>query len=329
MKLTLNKSFVYLTLFLFSVSFTFAQTKREKAIESYDKGDYIVAIEVFEKIVKENPADAEAQSYLSLSLVKTGRLREAEIALGKTLALDSSQVKARKALAQIFIVRGKLVEAARQAEYVISLDARDAEIYYVLGLANLRLGKSDAALEHAEQSLKYDDKFARSHLLKAQVLMARKSEPTDYAGIYAKFRAAAESLDNFIQLLNDTTDLSFWRRQRESLQYFINYYDEKQKSSVDSKDDKIQASTPIKILTKRAASYTEQARYAGLSGSISLLVAFAESGEISHVFALNSLGYGLDEAAIKAAKEIKFEPELQNGKPITVVKMITYSFTIY
>jgi TonB family protein len=238
-------------------------------------------------------------------------------------------VQARKALAQIFIVRGKLVEAIRQAEYVISLGARDAEVYYILGLANLRLGKSDVALEYAEQSLKYDDKFAHSNLLKAQAFMSRKTEPTDYAAISAKFRAAADSLDNFIQLSNDTTDLSFWRQQRESLKYFINYYDEKQKSSVDLKDNKIQASTPIKILSKRATAYTDQARQAGLTGSINLLVAFPGSGSVSHVLVLSNLGYGLDEEAVKTAKGIKFEPETQNGKPVNAVKMITYSFTLY
>jgi TonB family protein len=329
MKHTLNKSFLFLFLFLVLNTFALAQTAQENAIQLYEKGDYKTAIEVFEKIVKENPADAEAQSYLSLSLAKTGRLREAEIALGKTLALDSSQVKARKALAQIFLVRGKSTEAARQASYIISLDARDAEIYYILGLANLRLGKSDEALENAEQSLKYDDKFAVSNLLKAQAFMSRKTEPTDYAAISAKFRAAADSLDNFIQLLNDTNDLSFWRQQRESLKYFINYYDEKQKTSVDLKDNKIQTSTPIKILTKRSTTYTDEARNAGLSGSISLLVAFADNGAVSHVLALNNLGYRLDEAAVKTAKEIKFEPEIHDGKAVTTVKMIQYSFTLY
>jgi TonB family protein len=329
MKQILCKSILLLiSVFSFTI-FVFAQTHNQEGIRLYNNGDYKAAIDTFEKIVKENPTDAEAQTYLSLSLIKTGRLREAETALGKSLALDSSQVKARKALAQIFIVRGKPVEANRQAEYVISLGGQDAEVYYTLGLANLRLGKSDAALEYAEQSLKYDDKFAHSNLLKAQAFMSRKTEPTDYAAISAKFRVAADSLDAFIQLSNDTTDLSFWRRQRESLKYFINYYDEKQNSSVDLKDNKIQASTPIKILTKRSASYTDQARYAGLSGSISLLIAFADSGEISHVLALNTLGYGLDEEAIKTARGIKFEPETQNGKPVTAVKMIQYSFSLY
>ena len=329
MKQILCKSILLLiSIFSFN-NYVFAQTHSQEGIQFYDKGDYKAAVEVFEKIVQENPKDAEAQTYLSLSLIKTGRLSEAETALGKSLALDSSQVKARKALAQIFIVRGKLTEAIRQAEYVISLDTRDAEVYYILGLANLRLGKSDAALEYAEQSLKYDDKFAASNLLKAQAFMSRKTEPTDYAAISAKFRAAADSLDNFIQLSNETNDLSFWREQRESLKYFINYYDEKQKSSVDLRDNKIQVSTPIKVLSKRAVAYTDQARYAGLTGSINLLVAFAGSGEVSHVLVLSNLGYGLDEEAVKRAKGIKFVPEIQNGKPVNAVKMITYSFQLH
>jgi len=329
MKQTLCKSILLLvSIFSFTI-FAFAQTDNQEGVRLYDNGDYKAAVDAFEKIVKENPKDAEAQTYLSLSLIKTGRLREAETALGKSLALDSSQVKARKALAQIFIVRGKLAEAVRQAEYVISLDAPDAEIYYVLGLANLRFGKSDAALENAEQSLKYDDKFAASNLLKAQALMSRKTEPTDYAAISEKLRAATESFDNYIQLSKESIDLSFWREQRENLKYFINYYDEKQNSSVDLKDNKIHALTPIKILSKRYPAFTDQARNAGATGSVNLLVTFADSGEISRVLVLSNLGYGLDEEAIKCAKAIKFESEMQNGKPVTAVKMITYSFSFY
>jgi hypothetical protein len=37
----------------------------------------------------------------------------------------------------------------------------------------------------------------------------------------------------------------------------------------------------------------------------------------------------LDQETIKAALNINFEPESENGKPISVVKMVEYSLTIY
>jgi outer membrane biosynthesis protein TonB len=44
---------------------------------------------------------------------------------------------------------------------------------------------------------------------------------------------------------------------------------------------------------------------------------------------LKGLGYGLDQQALNAARSIAFEPQIENGKPISVVKMVQYSFAIY
>lgn len=327
MKRFFNKSFLFLAFFISFGSFAFAQTDSENGIRLYDKGNYQAALEIFEKLVKENPDDAAMQMYLSLSLIKIGRLSEAEKTLGKSLALDSNQPKTRKALAYIFLIRGKLSEAVGQVQSVISLDMQDAEIYYILGSANLRLGNSEAALENAEQSIKLDNKFALSNLLKAQALINRKTDTEDNAALSDKYGAAEESVGNFIRLSNDSTDLAFWRGQQETLKFFTGYYAEKQKTVIRWEDKRNQ--TPLKILSKPRVAYTDKAREAGVSGKIRLLVEFAESGAVSRVLVLNTLGFGLDEETVRAAEEIKFEPEMQNGKPVSVVKIIEYSFSIH
>ena len=53
------------------------------------------------------------------------------------------------------------------------------------------------------------------------------------------------------------------------------------------------------------------------------------SGKVTHLIVIKPLGYGLDEEAVKAAKAIRFEPFMRDGKPVSVVKRIEYSFTIY
>jgi hypothetical protein len=42
-----------------------------------------------------------------------------------------------------------------------------------------------------------------------------------------------------------------------------------------------------------------------------------------------SLDPGLDRQSITAAKKIKFTPAMKNGAPITVMKQLEYSFSIY
>jgi len=60
-----------------------------------------------------------------------------------------------------------------------------------------------------------------------------------------------------------------------------------------------------------------------------VLAGFSENGAIKYVLVVKSLGYGLDEAAVSAARQIKFEPKMVDSKPVSVVKTIEYNFNIY
>lgn len=64
-------------------------------------------------------------------------------------------------------------------------------------------------------------------------------------------------------------------------------------------------------------------------GIVRIKVQFLASGKIGEVVPVTRLGYGLTESAIEAAKEIKFEPEIKNGKAVTVIKVIPFNFSIY
>lgn len=85
----------------------------------------------------------------------------------------------------------------------------------------------------------------------------------------------------------------------------------------------------IKILAKPSAKYTDAARQNQFSGTVRVRVTFTASGEIGSVSAVSNAPYGLTEMAIAAAKLIKFEPAKKDGQPITKVKQIDYSFTLY
>ena len=60
-----------------------------------------------------------------------------------------------------------------------------------------------------------------------------------------------------------------------------------------------------------------------------LAVEFMESGKIGLVFALQTLPDGLTENCIYATQQIKFQPAQKDGKPIPVVKTITYDFSVF
>lgn len=85
----------------------------------------------------------------------------------------------------------------------------------------------------------------------------------------------------------------------------------------------------LRILSKPRAIYTDAARTNLVQGTVNLRVTFLANGKIGNVAPINGLGYGLTEQAVNAAKAIRFEPAIRNGKPYTVSKIISYSFTLY
>ncbi len=85
----------------------------------------------------------------------------------------------------------------------------------------------------------------------------------------------------------------------------------------------------LNITFKPKPRYTDAARQNNIQGTVTVRVTFLSSGQIGGVSPVSSLGYGLTEQAIAAAKQIKFEPQLVNGRPQTVVKSVQFSFTIY
>ncbi len=92
----------------------------------------------------------------------------------------------------------------------------------------------------------------------------------------------------------------------------------------------VQEDKPLRILEKPQLAYpVPDTGTICVQGTVTLRVEFLASSKIGKISPVSSLGYGLTENAMEAAKKIKFEPAVKNGKPITVTKPIQFSFTIY
>lgn len=86
----------------------------------------------------------------------------------------------------------------------------------------------------------------------------------------------------------------------------------------------------LRIVYKPRAKYTAEARQNHTEGEITLRVAFLASGDIGSVTPVSEkLPDGLTEQAIEAARQIKFEPQIVNGRKQTLIKSVKYSFEIY
>jgi len=101
------------------------------------------------------------------------------------------------------------------------------------------------------------------------------------------------------------------------------------------KGDKISAPTSplydkeVEITQKPRPSYTDEARMNMTQGKVKLAVEFGADKKIKAIVPVEPLPNGLTQNAVKAAKDIKFEPALKNGVPVSSIKIVEYSFKIY
>jgi TonB family protein len=72
---------------------------------------------------------------------------------------------------------------------------------------------------------------------------------------------------------------------------------------------------PAEIISKPNPAYTEEARKLRIEGEVLLEVVFESSGQLRVERIVRGLGHGLDEAAIRAAQQIRFKPALRDGRP--------------
>ena len=73
---------------------------------------------------------------------------------------------------------------------------------------------------------------------------------------------------------------------------------------------------------------TEAARAAGVEGKVRVQLTVDETGRVVDVKLLQGLGYGLDEAALAAARQAEFEPAVRCGKPTRATFNISMRFTL-
>jgi TonB family protein len=71
---------------------------------------------------------------------------------------------------------------------------------------------------------------------------------------------------------------------------------------------------PAEVISKPTPAYTPEARNLRVEGEVVLEVIFEASGKLRVLRVVRSLGHGLDEAAVRAAEQIRFKPAKRDGQ---------------
>lgn len=86
--------------------------------------------------------------------------------------------------------------------------------------------------------------------------------------------------------------------------------------------------TPPRVSLKVEPQYPEEARHAGLEGTVIVFVIVDPQGKPRDLRVLRPLGLGLDECAIEAVSQWKFYPGSKDGQPVRVQATIEVNFRL-
>jgi TonB family protein len=327
---------IFLFVSLCTATFYSQQSDRELYLQNYLKGDFEKALLVARQAARKNDSDWHAHYHVGLSLLRLGREGDAAKALRKAVALNDKESNVHAALAYAYLLRNdkRATEAARAA---LKLDKNSAEANYVLSAMSLGNQSYNVAYEHSKAAIRLSPKMSPAYLVKSQSLVSSfvKQRGTvlrpehKQSGILEE---AASDLEEFLKLEPNHKNASYYRSYIDSLKFFAEYYSraENKIPDTDAAAEATSNRTPLKILYKQKASYTDEARRAGVSGTITMLVGFSADRTIKHILVIKPLGFGLDQEAeaVAAARAMKFEPETENGIPVSTVRPVTFSFRI-
>lgn len=336
-------------------NFVFAQSKtnekdpkavKQNGIELYKKGEYRDAVNSLAAAskLKGTKDDSEVWGYLGLAYLGKNELQNARKAFAKAAKMDPQNAVYHSNLAFVYLLEKKIDKAQSEINTAIRINPQSANAYYIRGTASLWEGKYDNAERDAEKSISVDNKFAPAYTLKSEVLIYRFGQNwTDKSpsGEYLKWLdQAREVLEQCFKTCTKDENFKAAEEKMDSVKAFYTHF----KKRVDKANAPAMAANeptaanaavsdpnnlPLKILAKKPARYTDNARKNNVQGTIRLAVVFSADATIKHILVLKGLGYGLDEEALNAARYISFQPATENGKPISVVRTIEYSFSTY
>ena len=347
MRLVFNKSFLFFLLVLFCVSFAFAQTEREKGIELYNQGKNKEAVAALEKASnrKEIKTDADVWNFLGLAYTKEEAFKKAIKAFEKAVGINPQNAIYQTNLAYVYFLNNKLDKAQAASTKAIELNSQNATAYYIRGAASVWEGDNVNAINDADRAIAINPDHSLAYVLKSDALLLSfssrvggGSRPFEEVGL---LQQAKEVLEICLKNCRNNQQSELQQKKMDALEVFYKYFSKNRDAALNQTSDALPnqtvsvstppdpSVTPLKILKKTPAAYTNNARTNGIEGTIRIAVFFSESGRVTHTLILKGLGGGLNENAVKAAQQIKFEPATKDGKPFSQIKIVEYSFDIY
>jgi TonB family protein len=140
-----------------------------------------------------------------------------------------------------------------------------------------------------------------------------------------QYSEAAASLEQLLAGSTDDMDAESWRGQVVELRHRIDLESNPGPPIFTGKE----VTQKARVVSKPEPSYSEEARQAGVTGTVVLRAVFSAEGEVKRILITRALGYGLTTHAIRAARKIRFSPAMKDGAPVSMYIQLEYNFNLY
>ncbi|HZI59095.1 MAG TPA: TonB family protein [Pyrinomonadaceae bacterium] len=296
------------------------------AIKLLRDGENKKALDSFKRALKENKADGEAWYYLGIVHLQLSEFKKGSDAFKKAIQLRPDlAAPAHAGYAYALVLRNRLNESVISANKALTVDPKNIEALYTLGIVELRRGAREEAIKKAETLIAIKPDFPAAYLLKSQAFVSTgntfhpNSIPKDERQL--RYRLAADALEKYLRLENDPSLAETWKEQLETLRFHAG----------DKGDIYVgrEVTTKVKLISKPEPAYTQVARNQQVTGTVVLRCVFASDGTVKHILVVQALPSGLTEQSIAAAKKIKFIPATLDGKPVSMWMQLEYNYNLY
>jgi TonB family protein len=333
MKLLLLLSSFLLLLFTFEIAAQ--QTAVDKGIALYKSGDDAGAIHVLSKAVREDSfkADAEAWNTLGLAYLAKPDLKKACEALERAVQLKPAVSAYHANLAYAYLRTQENEKSTRETDEALRLDPKNAYAAHVVALRFFWMSKPEEAMSAVNTAILFNPRFGAAYLLRSDILISMLGRSANgrspMKGEVPILADAIETLKIGIRNAESDEDKKLLQDHLVSANWFYAYYAKTRPPDDAGASSPSTNVTPYKVTYQPKAIYSDSGRSKNIQGSVRLAILLQADGTVGHILKLSGLGYGLDEEAIKAAKKIKFVPRMVDGKPVAVVIVREYTFTIF
>lgn len=334
---------------------SFPVSNAKLAVAQTQPGESQAEVQTALAATEANKRDPDAWFNLGIAYNKAGNNQEARNAFQRALKLRSNHANACAGLAYTLLVDGKLLEAEREASTAANIQSRKQEDFTAMRVLHaVRLTRYRAiytqVLQATEAAIKSNPNYAEAHLAKSHALigltlpelqllpdLSQSSSPSTKMdeeertklrrANVSKYEGAASSLERYLQLQPNNPEAEYLHDRLQTIKFYARDAALPEKERLGAPSSEVEKR--IKITRKPEPSYTEKAKAASVNGSVTLRLLFTSDGKVKHVLALNDLGYGLTEKAVQAARQIRFEPAIKNGRTVSTFAQVNYAFSIY